>query len=100
VSKTPKIDEKQRCILAAILAVSNLGMGRPEPSRVAEAKASPYCTTLQDAVIKFGQQYMESDEHEEIFMLEARGFYRDLGPKRLAGSMRAWRDLFDMYEKA
>lgn len=72
--------ESELHIMAAILARSNMGMGYPPAERIADLKraALKHPVSLDSAVVTFCEQFMESDEHYNIFMSEARSFIKDL----------------------
>jgi hypothetical protein len=53
--------------------------------------------TLQSAVITICGEFMESDEHEEMFLDEAKSWYRDFGPrgkhKTRESILKVWPDI-------
>lgn len=75
------ITEKERKILAAIFARSNMGMGVPSKDDVARAAAEPFLSSVSGYVMDFCQQFMETDEHQTWFEDEALSWYDELGKK-------------------
>jgi hypothetical protein len=61
------------CILAAIFAVSNMGQPLPDESAVRRLRKLDRIT-LSGAVCDLAGQYMESDDHQDIFEGEARSW--------------------------
>lgn len=87
-------------IIAAILARSNMGQPRPEPHEIADLKTSRYSVTLDSAVTRLCEQYMESDEHYDIFMGEGQMFVDMLTEYGEEKSRASWPDIFDIYDQA
>lgn len=88
-------------ILAAILAVSNMGMELPSPEKVSFAikgKRTSNVSSLSGTVIYFAEQYMETDEHQSMFEAEARSFMKDVANEKKA--RKSWPDIYDLYERA
>ena len=79
--------------VAALLARSNMGHNPPrESSSPREAHSS-----LSSAVCDICGAFMETDEHEEIFMHEARMWLRDyINKNELSDSMR---DILSFYDR-
>lgn len=85
------LNEKQRCIMAAILGISNLGMdnvfiGRdPEwtPKDVGEYYRSERTgdVSVENAVIAFGRGFLENDQMAEMFIDESEHWYEQLKTK-------------------
>jgi hypothetical protein len=71
-----RITERERIVLAAYFARSNMGMDRATNREIQKLLAGDghgRCdVTLDSAVVYLCQQYMESDEHYKIFMDEAK----------------------------
>jgi hypothetical protein len=90
--------ENQIHIISAILAVSNMGQEKPKIQDVARLKNLKN-VSLDCAVVSFAEQYMESDEHYDMFMLEAEYFKKELvrDPSKCPGY---WSDAFKLYEEA
>ena len=62
------------CILSGMLARSNMGQPDPSIDQVKRLRSSPP-TTVQNAVCRLCEQFMESDEHERIFTEEAMAWF-------------------------
>lgn len=60
-------------VAAALLARSNMGMPRPTAENMRWWHFTPH-TTLGSAVISICEEFIENDEHYEMFMDEARGW--------------------------
>lgn len=87
-------------IIAAILARSNMGMHRPESHEIADLKSSRYSVTLDSAVTHLCQQFMESDEHYDIFMGEGQMFVDMMTERGEEKSRESWPDIFKLYDEA
>jgi hypothetical protein len=76
VSTKTKLTECERVVLAAYFARSNMGMDRATSKEVQGLLAGDghgrYPVTLDSAVMFLCQQFMESDEHYDFFMEEAK----------------------------
>lgn len=90
---------RQVTIMAAMLGISNLGMGLPKKEEVARAKEAERQPTLASAVLDFGRRYMENDEQYAMFVEEAKVFEKDLRA-RPAECRKWWPDAFALYEGA
>lgn len=62
---------------SAVLAISNLGMTRPDRNLVQSALTCSQCN-LDTFVVWFGEQYMESNDHYDMFMAEAESWVTTL----------------------
>jgi hypothetical protein len=88
-----------KTILAAIFAIHNQGM--PMPSREAIASAKRRGTsTLQGCVLLFGEQYMETNADEAMFLNAAKDWLREL--KRMTDEKitATWPDVVRAYQEA
>lgn len=65
------MDKRSIVILSGMFARSNMGMGRPEIHEVQALKQATDNITPYDSAIHFCAQFMESEEHEQIFREEA-----------------------------
>ncbi len=65
-----RITESERAVLAAYFARSNMGQMRPDRREIEPLLSDG--VTLPGAVIALCQEFMESDEHYDIFMKEAK----------------------------
>lgn len=77
LKKNDRLSELDLMILPAIFARSNMGHGLPDASAVA-ADRRRTTTTLQGCVIHYAGHLMETDEHEEMFLEEARSWVKTL----------------------
>jgi hypothetical protein len=80
-------DDKTRFTLAAIMARSNMGMPLPDVETVKRMIKYGGHNTISSAVCDVCDQYMETDEHQQMFEDEARGWYkhhRKLSPDDIA----------------
>jgi len=97
------MDANKVNILAGMLARSNMGMPRPEVWEVTQIKPLPtsrFPVDLDSAVTHFCQQYMESDEHYDIFMGEGKmwvGIIQEKGEEQAA---KDWPWAFELYDQA
>lgn len=82
--------------LAALLSISNMGMPLPTREEVQKFKQIKD-TTLQEAVVYFGRQHMETDEHEKMFLTEAKGFSKELRSMEMVDVRKTWPDVFDLF---
>jgi hypothetical protein len=76
-----KLTDREKNVLAAWFARSNMGMERASRKEVERLLNSTWEVTLQGATVSLCEQFMESDEHERIFELEAEGWHKDLSRK-------------------
>jgi hypothetical protein len=71
-----RITERERLVLAAYFARSNMGLDRATSKEVQSLLAGEghgRCQVSLDSAVTFlCQQYMESDEHQDMFMEEAK----------------------------
>lgn len=82
-----KLDESKRCIMAAILGISNLGMDNTflgpraqwTPEKVGEyyrnGKDRRWGQDIESAVVTFGRGFLENDQMAEMFYDESRSWY-------------------------
>ena len=84
-------------VLSAVLGHSNMGMGLPPVDIVRRLKNNEK-TTLSSAVIAISQEYMENDEHLEMFETEARdSFLRDKTWQTVEFVRKTWPDIAALY---
>jgi hypothetical protein len=80
MAKATKLTDRERAVLAAAFAVSNMGQPRPAHKAVQDAltREMKYVHQWQATtfVVEFGEQYMETDEHLRIFEDEAQMWWR------------------------
>lgn len=90
-----KLTKSQKMIVAAMFARTNMGQPPPSVEDVAQLFASnnrqPF-THLSMPVNTLCGQYMEADEHERIFLAEARGWLRDKNLNTLESITEIWPD--------
>lgn len=100
-----KLSKEKRTVCAAILGISNLGLGRPDIAAVAREirdlhrwhDLSPRHKVCM-VVTGLGNHFMENDEQQTMFVNEAMSFYRDKSlAKNLAG---CWKDVAKLYDDA
>lgn len=94
------INQKAINILAGMFAHSNMGFGAPTIESVAAVKYSKDNYTPTDAAIHFCSQYMESDEHEQIFCAEADMWAEDLQKQTEKQIKNNHPDLYFLYMDA
>ena len=92
------LSDKDRNIIAALYARSNMGQLLPAPARVARLKAAG-TVSLDSAVNCVCEEFMEADEHYKIFMQEAKSWKKELKTDE-AGCRRNAPDIFKLYEEA
>lgn len=68
------ITDHERAVLAGIFARSNAGMGHPPADMVARAMRG----SGNDYTIMFCSEFMETEEHEEMFASEGRSWEKHL----------------------
>lgn len=93
------MDKSKVNVIAAMLARGNMGMPDPDLYEVTSAKSEKNIT-LDSAVVGFCQQFMESDDHYDLFMGEAEGFVAILNSRPEEESARVWARYFDLYDRA
>jgi hypothetical protein len=91
-----KLSEKDIIILAAMFARSNMGMERASDNRVRRLKDCKFLH-LEDAVSDLCQEFMENDEHYDIFVEEAQGWVDYLKNEPRASEIH--KDLFEQYKR-
>jgi len=91
-----KLTEKDIIILAAMFARSNMGMERASDNHVRRLKECRFLH-LEDAVSDLCSQFIETDEHYDIFVEEAQGWVDYLKKEPRASEIH--KDLFDQYNR-
>jgi hypothetical protein len=94
MSKVTKFTKAQSYVIAALFARSNAGMDLP---RVDELKwmmvsASPL-TSLTSAVVGMCGKYMETNEHQRMFVDEAKMWMKDKKLASLESIAKVWPDM-------
>jgi hypothetical protein len=103
-TKGTKLDEFELPILSAIFARSNMGQGLPSKSEVERFKTyvdwrtkKPFAPSFQSCVIAFCGKFMESDEHEDMFMQEAKSWMKELKKDTAEEIARVHPDIAELY---
>jgi hypothetical protein len=91
MTKMTKMTNQQAIVLAAIFARSNMGHGESPEWRIKGLMANPKIT-LSDAVLSCCGDLMETDEHQQMFEEEARGWYKDFKRKSIKNALKPFRD--------
>lgn len=98
------MDRTKKTVIAALLGVGNIGLPLPETDQIARVikslrdRPTTPMKGLNQAVLNFAGPYIETDEHEDIFVAEARGFLKNLRTEEPAKDY--WPDVFKRYEEA
>jgi hypothetical protein len=71
---TTPLTAREKIVLAAWFARSNMGQQRASRKEVEQLLNAKYDLTLDGATIFFCQQFMETNEHERIFLGEAKSW--------------------------
>lgn len=92
-----KLSNKELNILAAMFARSNMGMAPPTDKHIARLKS---CRTikLDSAVEDICGQFIETNEHFEIFYAEAKSWVKYLKHEEDARTIH--KDIFEQFERA
>lgn len=98
MSDTP-ITPSEALILAGMFCVTNMGMDMPEQSSIARAIKNPP-TNRRNASTFFGEQYMESEEHEEIFYEETKAWFTELSSMSWTSIEAIWPEAVKAYNSA
>jgi hypothetical protein len=93
------MDKTMALILCGVFARSNYGFGNPTVAEISRAKSDPPDTPRQSAEF-FCAQFMESDEHEDMFAGEAEMWFDDLHGRSEDDCRRIWPDKFVLYDAA
>jgi hypothetical protein len=72
--KATKLTAREKIVLAAWFARSNMGQPRAKREEVERLLNAKWDVTLDGATIFFCEQFMETNEHERIFYGEARSW--------------------------
>jgi hypothetical protein len=94
MSKVTKFTKAQSYVIAALFARSNAGMDLPRAAELRRMmmNASPL-TTLGSAVVGMCDQYMETNEHQRMFMDEAKMWMKDKKLASLESIAKVWPDM-------
>ena len=102
--KGTKLDEFELPILAAIFARSNMGQGLPSKKDVERFKANidwrtkePSPPSLDSCVNNFCDKFMESDEHYDWFMKEAKWWLKELRKRTAESIAEVHGDIAELY---
>jgi len=87
-----KLTKPRLFILSGIFAVTNMGMAMPSKAELDRAIKHPP-TSVNNSVMMFAQQYMETDEHADMFCEEAKGWFKDLSKLDEEKIATTWRDV-------
>lgn len=93
------ITHNQACVMSAMLARSNMGQFPVSDDKIRWLKNLGPAVTVSGCVYNLCDDLMETDEHEEIFLGEARMFHQQLlqdGEK----TREYWGEAWDQYERA
>jgi hypothetical protein len=77
-----KLTPRERTVLAAWFARSNIGMGRAPGKDVQSLLTNKGGVPLDTAVLCLCRKFMETDEHFEMFLEEAQYWYKEFGPRK------------------
>ncbi len=94
-----KFTKQQKMIVAAMFARTNMGQPNPTVEQVRRQFTRPP-EHLSTPVMAFCEQYMETDEHQRIFMAEARSWMRDKNLSTLEAIQQIWPDVGALIESA
>lgn len=103
-AKSRKLTPRELTVMAAVFARSNMGMNLPEKKEVErlmqdrETLGRIIEPTLDTAVVAFCERFMESDEHYDMFMQEAKGWYKDLKKDRVGYLVRVHGDIAALFD--
>lgn len=91
----------QYCLLAALMAHSNMGLDRTEPSRIVKEtilREDPWVLrlTARSASAMLSQAWMESDEIAETFFEEAEMWEQTLLKTGIVQTFKTWPWLADV----
>ncbi len=102
--KGTKLDDYELVILSGIFARSNMGQGVPAKKDVERWKKNvdwrtkkPAPPSLESVINDFCGKFMESDDHQEMFLKEAKAWMRDLKKKSAEYVAQVWDDLAELY---
>ena len=73
---TTPLTPSERIVLSAWFARSNMGQERASRKSVERLLASKHLT-LDSAVTALCEQFMESDDHYDLWITEAQGWFND-----------------------
>lgn len=79
--------------VAALLARSNMGQRMPDPAPAGKLR-TPY-VSLGSAIYGLCSPFMETDEHEGIFMEEGRMWLSMINKNELVGTNKDVADFYD-----
>lgn len=84
-----KLAKKERIALAGAFARTNMGMSVPSKSNMQRLLALKDIS-LSAAVMWFCQDYMETDEHQDMFEQEGAAWYKLLGETSKEDLIKLW----------
>lgn len=92
-------NESQLNVVAALFARGNMGQLQPSVGEIKRAFGNEKAT-LNDAVEMLCQQFMENDEHYDIFLEEAKGWVKNKKLRSLETIRSVWPDYANLIEEA
>jgi hypothetical protein len=87
-----RLPRNEVIILAGIFARSNMGLGNPDKATVERMKASAN-PSVSSAVMATCGDFMETNEHQEMFEEEGRGWVRQLSKMSQDDVRNTWPDI-------
>lgn len=90
--------ELNKIILAGAFACSNMGQRIDDHTWDWAFKYPP--TTIRSSMEHFCQQFIETDEHEDIFFEEAKMWERELAKMSDEKIATTWPDMYTAYHEA
>lgn len=103
LKKEDRLSALDLAILPSIFARSNMGQGLPDQQTVDRLKRGwqqggrTMHVDLHSAVISVCQEFMECDEHERMFVAEARGWVKTLRADGKARICEVHSDIATLY---
>lgn len=90
-----------RTILAGMFGVTNMGQPMPDVQSIAQAMCvDPQYRSIDTMVEYFAQQYIESDEHYDIFRAEMESWQSTLSEYTDEDIARIWPNHVTAYNEA
>jgi hypothetical protein len=97
LKKIDQLSALDLAILPAIFARSNMGCGIPKPLEVESMKNSKYVASLDGAVLRFCERFMDTDEHLGWFTEEAKDWVKTLRRDGKTKICQIWPDIAALY---
>jgi len=76
-----KLTDRENLVLAAVIGGTNLGMNVPDKEDVKALLSQEKDPGIENAVMSLWQDYMENEETQNAFFMEAKWWHRDVLPK-------------------